>query len=85
MITKPTLFFAPSCDFCHEVVDEIGPLFAARNVELLVRMPSLRERVEITQVPALFIPVGFFGLTKPHLLVGSSIPQWILSLITQEA
>ena len=80
MITKPTFFFSPFCEFCQTALDAIGPVFTSHGVELIIRMPSLREKVEIAKVPALFIPSGYFGLDQPHILFGGGIPTWLRTI-----
>jgi hypothetical protein len=80
MLNKPTLFYAPSCEFCQIVAEEAVPIMLQQNVPLIVRMPTLKEKMEIVRVPALFIPAGYLSLEKPHLFFGGGIPQWLRQL-----
>lgn len=72
-----TLFYSSFCRTCEEVLPRVVAALSASRTMVVARRPTQVEQQKLPAVPALFIPEGVLGQTKPVLMVGSQIPEWL--------
>lgn len=71
-----TFFYADDCVRCEPTLLKVLPLFAEHDLQVVVRKPTREEQATPGfGFPALFLPIGYFGLKQGHLLVGEGLVE----------
>jgi len=79
-----TLYYQSNCGFCPDAIEGCAGLVEALGAPILIRKPTLQEMKsgQIPGYPALFVPAGVRGLTRPYLLVGAALPDLLDQLLS---
>ena len=82
--TAITLFYQGECSLCPAAVEAVTERAEALDAPILIRKPTLDEMKSgrIPGYPALLVPAGVRGLTRPYLLVGAGLDDLLDQLLS---
>lgn len=81
---EPVFFYSDDCAWCQPTLIKILPIFSKLKIRLTIRKPTVAElRTPGFKFPALLMPDEVFNLSNTVLMVGSSIPEQLESVLDQ--
>lgn len=79
-MTQPILFYSPFCPICPGVIVACVDYFNQKGIPLLIKMPDLKEKKLVKNLPALFLPRESGDFEQSYILIGENIPDWLRTM-----